>query len=246
MPLSAILEDPAERFGHEFVSIYVGTKRKEFSENAFKEGAEGVLDLPDDHSVGFALYVEWIYRATLPDGHSQSYVDGLYHLWIFADKLCLPTTTLKDAVMDKIQDISSTYNLEPSTAIVRMVFDKTPKRSHLRLYCIDVITFLLLLTSELRKTDHDHDNDITKRVEENLEHELQAVYEMTDGYPEIFKFLFYEAIGYAKMKALSDPRARWRMGFQGRCCYHEHADDVACHSIERKPPAFIRDGDNYD
>ncbi|PVH85700.1 hypothetical protein DL98DRAFT_605307 [Cadophora sp. DSE1049] len=213
MPLSAVLEKPAERLGHEFVTIYVGPKRKQFSvhkkllrssapffdkavqENAFKEGAEGVLELPDDHPVAFALYVEWIYRATIPDGHSQSYVDGLYNLWIFSDRLCLPTTTLKDTVMDKIQDVSSTYNLEPSTAMVRMVFDQTPKRSHLRLYCIDVITFLLLLKSELRKTDHDHDNDVTKRVEETLEHELQAVYEMTDGHPEIFKYLFYEAIG---------------------------------------------------
>ena len=148
--------------------------------------------------------------------------------------------------MDKIQDVSSTYNLEPKADLVRMVFDKTAKRSHLRLFCIDVIAFSLLLKSELRKTDHDHDTDITKQVEETLGHELQTVYGMIDGHPEIFKYLFYEAIGYARMKALSDPRARWRMGNQGRCYYHEHADDVACHSVERKTPTFIRDHEKED
>jgi len=251
----------SRRLGHQLVSIYVGPKRKQFSvhkklirssapffdkafqENAFKEGAGGVLKLPEDHPVGFALYVQWIYRAAIPDGHSQSYVQGLYNLWIFADKLCLPTTALKDTVMDKIQDVSSTYNLEPKADLVRMVFDKTAKRPHLRLFCIDVIAFSLLLKTESRKTDHDHDTHIMKRVEETFEHELQAVYGMIDGHPEIFKYLFYEAIGYARVKALSDPRARWRMGNQGRCYYHEHADDVACHSMESKTPAFIRDHD---
>tara|TARA_R110002060_G_scaffold47501_2_gene58538 strand:- start:359 stop:565 length:207 start_codon:yes stop_codon:yes gene_type:complete len=66
----------SRRLGHQLVSIYVGPKRKQFSvhkklirssapffdkafqENAFKEGAGGVLKLPEDHPVGFALYVQ--------------------------------------------------------------------------------------------------------------------------------------------------------------------------------------------
>ncbi|KAH6709070.1 hypothetical protein BKA61DRAFT_677972 [Leptodontidium sp. MPI-SDFR-AT-0119] len=255
MPPTAAVEKPGERLGDELILIQVGPERKQFSvhkkllrssspffdkafqANAFKEGIEGVLYLPDDHPVALGLYVEWIYRLTIPDGHSQSYVDGLYHLWILADKLCLPTSALKDAVMDKIQDVSSAYNLEPRSAMVQLVFEQTAKKSHLRLYCIDVIAFSLLLKSELRKTDHE-----AKRLAGILDDELEQVYEMTTRHPDIFKYLFYEAIGFAKMKALSDPRARYRLGIEARCWYHEHAEGD-CHSASVLAPPFIQDAE---
>ncbi|KAG4433061.1 hypothetical protein IFR05_011455 [Cadophora sp. M221] len=253
MPPPAAVEKPGERLGDELVSIQVGPERKQFSvhkklirssspffdkafqSNAFKEGIEGVLYLPDDHPLALGLYVEWIYRLSIPNGNSQSYVDGLYHLWIFADKLCLPTSALKDAVMDKIQDISSEYHLEPSSAMVQIVFERTAKRSNLRLYCIEIIAFSLLLKSELRKTDHE-----AKRLAGILDEELAQVYELTTRHPDIFKYLFYEAIGFAKMKVLSDPRARYRLGINAKCSYHEHAEGE-CHVDSGLAPFFIYD-----
>ncbi|KAH7363914.1 hypothetical protein BKA65DRAFT_545827 [Rhexocercosporidium sp. MPI-PUGE-AT-0058] len=254
MPPRAAAEEPGQRLGHEVVIIEVGHKCKRFSvhkkllqlsapffdkgfqEDCFREGFEGVLYLPEDHPGALGLFIKWIHRMTLPSGNSQSYVNALYHLWIFAKKLCLPTSALKDTIIDKIQDVSNNYNLEPSSAMVRMVFDKTAKNSNLRLYCIDVIAFSLLLKPELRRTGPD-----AKRLEEILDDELEQVYEMTTGHPDMFKDLFYKAIGFMKMNNLSDPRVRYRLGMQGQCGYHEHSEKGDCHFAQGALPPFIRD-----
>jgi hypothetical protein len=64
--------------------------------------------LPKDKPDVFALFVDWLYRGPPPTGNSQSYLNNLYHLWIFAKQIW--DTKLADATMDQIQDTCKEYN----------------------------------------------------------------------------------------------------------------------------------------
>lgn len=110
----------------ETVTIFVGLKRKEYtihkdlicsSANFFKcafngpftESKDGTMYLPDESADAFGLYIEWVYRKHIAQGHSESYLYALYDLYIMADKLCL--TELKDLTMDTIQDVAHHHDL---------------------------------------------------------------------------------------------------------------------------------------
>ncbi|CZT09933.1 hypothetical protein WAI453_007121 [Rhynchosporium graminicola] len=261
-PFAPILK-PGARLGEEVVLLKVGPRgtrfmihkqlicasapffEKAFQPGAFKEGIEGTLHLPEDHPGALGIFIEWIYLAKIPNGHSQSYVDALYYLWFFIQKLCMPTMTLKDTVMDKIQDIANIYSLEPNPAMMKLVFAQTPVDSALRLYCVEVIAHSVLVKSVIKRADEENqDFEAAERWRQALDKEVNLVYEMVNGHQDIFRCLFYEAIGYANTSSLSDPRARYREGTQHmetRCRYHEHGAGVVCHLFDEKQPAFIRD-----
>ncbi|KAL2072722.1 hypothetical protein VTL71DRAFT_12065 [Oculimacula yallundae] len=256
-------ESATLRFGDELVLLKVGPQGTQFTVHknlicasapffdaafqpgAFKEGIEGILNLPEDHPGALGIFVEYLYLTTIPHGHTQSYIEALYHLWFFIPKLCTPDTVLRDTIMDKIQDVADVYHLEPSPAMVQLVFAQTPTGSVLRLFCIDVIAFSILATSELQKTEGTSEEEKVLWAKE-LDKAVDLVYEMTNNHPDIFKCMFHEAIGYSKTWNLSDPRMRYRSGTlhpESRCRYHEHGPDVQCHLIQGPPPLFIRDVD---
>lgn len=62
------------------------------------------MHLQEDSLDAFALSVNWLYRAKFEVRNTQSHLDNLMDLYIFADKICL--TGLKDRCIDTIQDIA--------------------------------------------------------------------------------------------------------------------------------------------
>ncbi|KAI9053315.1 hypothetical protein LZ554_002278 [Drepanopeziza brunnea f. sp. 'monogermtubi'] len=119
-------------FGEEVVTIYVGPKRKKFVlhktllcnsvdffngafNSSFKEGCEGVMNLPEDKPAAFAIFVKWLCTRRIPRGRTQSYLDSLVDLYIFADKIC--EVALKDTITDVIQDIATKYKLRDDTFV---------------------------------------------------------------------------------------------------------------------------------
>lgn len=62
--------------------------------------------MPEDSPGIVELFVQWMYRKQVPDGNSASYVEDLYDLYIFAEKLGMSSSQLEDMVLDKIQNVS--------------------------------------------------------------------------------------------------------------------------------------------
>jgi hypothetical protein len=119
------------------VTIYVGPYRQRFDvrknllckaakffEGAFCTDFNRSMDMPEDDPIAFSLFIEWLYHGALPNVQSQSYVDSLYDLYIFAEKICMNSDDLENYTMDKIQDVSRSCNLLPKPATIRKVFHK--------------------------------------------------------------------------------------------------------------------------
>ena len=111
--------------------------------------------MSDDSSGGFCLYVEWLYHRTVPDDHTEDYLENLFELYFLADKLCL--SVLKDLTMDQIQDISLKYDItdimvEP--ARIKGVLENTSTFDGLQRYIVYLIDYLFM---EQRNEDKDLD-----------------------------------------------------------------------------------------
>ncbi len=80
---SATKSAPNRKLGKATVNFYIGAKRKEFSihkslinPNDFltpeftgstSGGTQNIIYLPEDSPGAFALYVEWLYRSSIPN-----------------------------------------------------------------------------------------------------------------------------------------------------------------------------------
>ena len=62
------------------------------------------MHLPEESSGIFALFLDWLYRSTVPSGTSVEYFIRLHKLYVLAKKLCL--NKLANKTMDKIQIVS--------------------------------------------------------------------------------------------------------------------------------------------
>jgi hypothetical protein len=60
--------------------------------------------LPDDSPEVIGLFIHWLYRKKIPDGNSQEYLDSLYDLYIFGEKIA--AVKLMDDTMDMIQHMA--------------------------------------------------------------------------------------------------------------------------------------------
>jgi BTB/POZ domain len=170
------------------VTLYVGPKRKEFivhrnfichSAKFFKKAftgnfkeANGEMHMPDDDPGAVSLYIDWLYRSSIPIVTTEIHLHKLYELYFFADKLCL--MELKDKTMDTIQDMAKEFDLMDELIkpeLVTKVMTNTPmKNEGLRHFCIYHMVFVFLrrwgdgggdTESENEYEDDDHDDDLT-------------------------------------------------------------------------------------
>jgi hypothetical protein len=65
--------------------------------------------MPDDNPGAFSLYIDWLYRSTIPIVNTEAHLRNIYELYFLADKLCL--VDLKDKTMDTIQDMAMKFGL---------------------------------------------------------------------------------------------------------------------------------------
>lgn len=85
------------------------------------------MHLPEDLPEVVELFVQWMYRREIPDGNSESYVNHLNGLHMFAQKLCMSSSALQDMVMGKFRDVSRKFQLGVSQEIVKRVYSGTLK-----------------------------------------------------------------------------------------------------------------------
>lgn len=102
--------------------------------------------MPEDNPEAFSLFVNWLYRSTIPMSNTEAHLHNLYELYFLANRLCL--IDLKDKTMDAIQDMAFQYNLEYeliTPELVTKVMKNTPtKRGGLQAFCIWQMVFIYL------------------------------------------------------------------------------------------------------
>lgn len=206
----------------------------DFFSKAFNDGfieSAGTIDLPEDSAGAFALFVDWMYRGKVPKGRGQSYVDDLFDLYIFAEKLCL--VTLKNKVIDSIQDIHSRFDLDVTPSQAERVYAGTPIESPLRSYCILVHMYHLghIEDGEKNKPPNAKDeyvDELWKLSKDNFEYfkDMMKIAKMGLGPKDqecigFFERDTYDDDGYT----LIDVRRR---GKKNRCWFHSHDEDTDC------------------
>ncbi|CAG8978332.1 hypothetical protein HYALB_00005918 [Hymenoscyphus albidus] len=139
----------ASRLGEDTITLFVGPDRQKFTVHkklictlpyfraAFEGGfveRNGKMDLPEEKPEMMALFVGWIYQGKIESIYTQSHVNNLFYLCIFAEKIC--EVRLMDMTIDAIQDISLACNakLEPKTFFD--VCQNTPVQSNITDFCI--------------------------------------------------------------------------------------------------------------
>jgi hypothetical protein len=169
------------------VTIYVGPKRKEFIVHKkllcgsadyfkgaftrdFEEARNGEMYMPEDSSGAFSLFVDWLYRSSIPMSNTEAHLNNLYELYFLANKLCL--ISLKDKTMDAIQDMASKYDLKDELIkpeLVKKVMKTTPtKHEGLRKFCVHQMVYVYL---ERYKDDPRDDEESENEYEPESETE---------------------------------------------------------------------------
>ncbi|KAH8770276.1 hypothetical protein BGZ57DRAFT_954618 [Hyaloscypha finlandica] len=265
-----------ESLGKEMVTIYVGPERKgffihkkllcesaQFFKGAFTRGFEeahkGEIVMLEDSPGAFSLYVNWIYRSTLPTGNTEEHLHNLYDLYIFAEKLCL--VELKDKTMDSIQDMAKKYDLGDELITVDLVskvlLNTRSKWEGLRRFLIRHMLFVYTSrylddNEEDLPSENEYDSEsseyefgdvVTTYV---MRRDVKKVYEIAINCND-FRFLdmFIKRLIFAsKAEGPRDVEdVRYRGITVGRCSFHCHGKEVDCRAVSGASDSFLRKSD---
>ncbi|KAK0106766.1 hypothetical protein ONS95_008182 [Cadophora gregata] len=247
--------------GEEIVTLCVGTKRKAFrvhqkllcqsvdyfdkAFNCFKEGVDGVMYLPDDSPDAIGIFIDWLYRGDIPIKNTQSHLNNLVDVYIFAHKICL--VTLKDKTMNTIRDLTRRYGLVDKHFIpnTEKVWTSTGEVcSGLLIFCVHITVHGMVLRSvevgesssefKPRKLCHD---------------DMKTLWDLGKGsfklFAKLLRMLEYEM---QISPQLLDFTARREVFLKPEhvCWFHSHKRDDPCtlegeHNEESKLEEFLED-----
>ncbi|KAL2072719.1 hypothetical protein VTL71DRAFT_12062 [Oculimacula yallundae] len=224
---------------NELVTIYVGPKRKEFLlhknllckssdyfdkafNSNFQEAEKGTMFLPEDNPEAFALFVNWLYRSTIPAGNAQSHVFRLADLYILADKICL--VDLKDEVMDIIQDIAFKYKLDDVELVPLM---HKLWKSSMPYHGLTKFCNLAIVDSIMDNARYLNDEAKDQLITDT---DMKTLWEISKNNYQAF----HDAINRVQESLKASEGGSWdcrkRMADDGlhRCYFHCHADNLDC------------------
>ncbi|KAL2072720.1 hypothetical protein VTL71DRAFT_12063 [Oculimacula yallundae] len=251
-----------EKLGKEMVSIYVGPKRKEFIIhkelicesnffrgafiNSFAEAQDGTMYLPEDNPAAFDLYVEWVYRKQIPAGHSESYLHNLYDLYIMAEKFC--NVTLKDIVMDAVQDLAKKHDLLDAMFArdqVLKVFNNTSDEGEgLCLFLIHLICYAFITRMDNKRDSGGKGKLISKFGSGDLELMWEMIKENKTIFMQIQDLMLANIRGPWN-RTILDPRVRNDEETCSLCQFHTHDEDLKCRESKLDfPVGFLLDVTN--
>ena len=222
--------------------------------------------MPEDSPGAFALYVDWLYRGTIPMANTESYVKHLYELYFLADKLCL--TDLKDRTMDTIQDIAVKYDLMDELikpALVTAVIQHAPKKTvGLHKFCINQMVFVYLhrwneVDGDDDQSDYEYesDNEVVDDLEfpRILRRDIKSIFQICNqvndhrflnSFMTRFSRQVHDGVDPDNLEA-SDPRKRDEEDIGDRCFFHCHGKSINCRPSDDQPEdSFIRDEEQED
>lgn len=175
------------------MTFYIGSKRKIFQvhkalvcqsapffekafNGPFQEGQEGVMHLPEDNTESFSMFVHWLYRSTIPEGNSQEYLNNLYHLYSFSEKIT-PCLDLADKTLHYIQDVFRIFRRKMDRSTLVLVYENTLQHSVLRKFCVHVMVYDYF--REWKKLRNRNSNILDKDT-------LSYVWELGRIYPDFY------------------------------------------------------------
>lgn len=227
------------------VTVYVGPRRKGFivHKNIICEASKyfamafrgnirkdhnGSIDLQDETPGAFALFVDYLYRSEVPKGHSQTYIDNLYDLYIFAERICL--NELRNMAMDQILDASLKYKQMTTIAQTTKVYRNTSTFSKLREFCT-----ICMACAAVSKPPGNSTPVVSRS-------ELLKLHPMSAEFPEFFMD-YFTYLQLFSSPAEQDPRNWNDADEDDRCLYHHHGESEICHRVKYvfKNEEFLKD-----
>jgi hypothetical protein len=219
--------------------------------------------MPEDSPGAFSLYVDWLYRGSVPMSNTEAHVKYLYELYFLANKLCL--IELKDKTMDTIQDMAKKYNLKDElikpSLVVTVIQNTRTKTAGLRRFCIYQLVWVYLSRwsnveggddlseYEYENYNNDDENDDDQHPQ-LMRRDARAAFEIctqTNDYRFLKSFLnrlswlVSDGVNSDNLER-HDPRTRDEEVAVARCCFHCHDDDVNCRpSKDEADDIFIPD-----
>lgn len=150
-------------FGEEFVSIFVGIKRKKYIvhkkrvckscqhlkkafQGPFEETENRELYWKDDKPEAVELLINYLYSSKIPSHHTERHLQNLYELYFLADRINV--IGVMDKTMDTIQEMAVKYDLTDELIAMNLVKRaiEIPQRNRgMRLFCIDMMIYVFLM-----------------------------------------------------------------------------------------------------
>lgn len=144
------LDDDFTRYlVHEDILCATSDFFKNAMKGQWKESTEKLINLPNEESEIFAIYVHWIYSRTLPTRVDEPAAAGneeylkLAKAYGLADRLQdqLFKNAVIDAFLDKTSTVASDGNAWwPVGPVIRCIYDNTPESSKGRTLLVDIYT----------------------------------------------------------------------------------------------------------
>ncbi|KAH6671058.1 hypothetical protein B0J14DRAFT_484955, partial [Halenospora varia] len=218
--------------GTELVTVHVGAKRKTFAvhknllcdtstffrnafDGPFKEGADGVMYMPEDDPTIFELFVNWLYRDTLPEMPKEEFKEQILSLSVLADKIC--STRLSNSIVDYVQDSFRKEDLFFTDDSLVEIYSQTPDSSKLRQFAI--LTRIALSYSV--------EQSLPAEIYVGCTEQAASMVKSAKNHPEIPMDYMALQIGYGHLlrgnaeRGAKDPRIRGgEKGFE-RCFFHD-------------------------
>lgn len=215
--------------GKEFVTFCVGKKRKEYivhekvicdtadyfskALTGASKDVDGVIHLPEECPGAFGLFVDWLYRGTVPLVASQYHLERLFKLYVFAEKLCMEE--LANKTMDKIREMCGLYvDAETTPAMATHVFQNSFLDSPLRNWALEDLVFGLDPFNRSGIPDETLSGAVRKLCRDN-----------DDFFEAYFRHIRATADGP------SNPRANGRL-----CDFHRHEWNQLCYVATSNGP----------
>ena len=223
--------------------------------------------MPEDSPGAFSLYIDWLYRGSVPTSNTEAHVKHLYELYFLANKLCL--IELEDKTMDTIQDMAKKYDLKDELirpSLVVAVIQNTPKKTEgLRRFCIYQMAWVYLsrwINEEGEDDQSEHEYENSNSNGDNND-EDQYPYLMRKDAKAVFRicnqtndcrflksflnrliWLVTDGIDSDNLERL-DLRIRDEEEAVDRCYFHCHKNFVNCRpSKDQADDVFIPDEEN--
>ena len=169
------------------------------------------LEFEDYEHIAFELFVEWLYRKTLPaldessETRAMEQVRHYITLYLMADSWAI--APLKNLIIDTIKARQTCYYGWFPVDLIKRIYAATPKGSPLRHYIVDSFLF---------KTS----TSVWGEAERAKTLKAQADAGNVEFLLECYEGLF--GMAYKSRMRNRDP------GTRGRCFYHEHERGMSC------------------
>lgn len=196
-----------------------------------------------------SLFVGWLYRDKIPNGNSQAYLDSLYSLYVFGKTIGVDK--LVDDTMDKIQDISLTYDQYIDVDRLLRIYQETVADSDSLLRMFGVHLFIYKAwkkKSHLRaevpvEQNSSREAAMKQRQREQppflSDSELRELWEKTRENFDLHKDIFNYCQEWSSLEMM-DPRERNENDTADRCTFHCHVGINTCRQSEsNEVPSWV-------